>query len=115
MRATSTRTTPDRKSVGKFVLMLNGAVFHWASHKIKVVALSSFESEWYSASVCAAEVTTMRRMLGELRFEQSSPSLLHKDNMACIYASSNDHDLTNRSKHIDTQVFLLRQLVERER
>jgi hypothetical protein len=32
--------------------------------------------------------------------------------MACIYTSSNDHDLTNCSKHIDTRVFRLRQLVE---
>ncbi len=55
---------------------------------------------------------TMRRMLEELGFKQSSPTVLHEDNMACIYASSSDRDLTNRSKHIDTQVFRLRQLVE---
>ncbi len=91
----------DRKSVGGFVLMLNRAAFHWASCKIKVVAVSSFESEWHSASVCAVEVTTMRRMLEELGFKQSSPTVLHEDNMACIYASSSDRDLTNRSKHIE--------------
>jgi hypothetical protein len=101
----------DRKSVGGSILMLNGAAFHWASRKIKVVASSSFESKWYSASICAAEVTTMSRMLGELGFEQSTPTVLHEDNMACIYASSNDSDLTNRSKHINTRVFRLRQLV----
>ncbi len=68
------------KSVSGFVLMLNRAAFHWASRKIKVVTLSSFER--YSASVCAAEVTGMRRMLRELGIEQSSPTLLHEDHIS---------------------------------
>ena len=33
----------DYKSIGCFVHMHNGAAFHWASSKIKVVAISSFE------------------------------------------------------------------------
>ncbi len=41
----------DSKSVGGYVLMLNGAAISWSSRKIKVVAISSFESEWYSASI----------------------------------------------------------------
>ena len=60
------------KSIGGFILMLNGAAFHWASSKIKVVAISSFEREWYSARVCAVEVTTMLRMLGEPKLTYSS-------------------------------------------
>ncbi len=35
-------STEDSKSVGGYVLMLNGGAISWASHKIKVVLLSSF-------------------------------------------------------------------------
>jgi hypothetical protein len=51
----------DRKSVGGYVLMLGGAAISWSSRKIKVVAISSFESEWYSASICGCKVTVVRR------------------------------------------------------
>ena len=54
----------------------------------------------------------MRRMLEELWFAQNKPTRLYEDNMACIYASDSDRDLSNRSKHIDTRVYSLRQLVE---
>jgi hypothetical protein len=38
--------------------------------------------------------------------------MLFKDNMACIYASKNDKDLEQRSKHIDIRVFKLKEFVE---
>jgi hypothetical protein len=50
----------DRKSVGGYVLMLNGGAISWSSKKIKVVSISSFESEWYSASIAACEVAVVR-------------------------------------------------------
>ena len=40
--------------------MLNGAAITWANRKIKVVAISSFESEWYSASIAGCEVEVIR-------------------------------------------------------
>lgn len=102
----------DRKSVGGHVLMLNGAAISWASRKIRTVALSSFESEWYSASTCACEVTVMQRMLEELGFPQDGPTTVYEDNMACIYASRNEKGLHSKAKHIDVRVHRLRQQVE---
>jgi hypothetical protein len=64
------------------VLILNGGAICWANSKIKVVALSSFESEWYSASICGCEV-----QVEEIDFTQGEPTTLFEDNMACIYAS----------------------------
>jgi hypothetical protein len=74
----------DHKSVGGFLLMLNGAAISWSSRKIKVISLSSFESEWFSASICGCEVEMLRQMLEDLRFKQSSPTVLLEDNAACI-------------------------------
>ena len=102
----------DRKSVGGHVLMLNGGAICWSSRKIKVIALSSFESEWYSASLCGCEVTVVRRLLEEIGFNQDKPTTLYEDNMACIYASKNEKDMHNRTKHIDVRVFKLREFVE---
>jgi hypothetical protein len=103
----------DRKSVGGYVLMLNGAAISWSSRKIKVVSLSSFESEWYSASICGCEIVVVRRMLEEIGRPQTEPTILFEDNAACIYAASNNSGALNqRSKHIDTRIFKLREFVE---
>jgi hypothetical protein len=102
----------DRKSVGGYVLMLNGAAISWSSRKIKVVALSSFESEWYSASICGCEVTVVRRLLEEIGFVQVSPTKVMEDNAACIYSSMDAKPMNPRSKHIDTRIFKLKEFVK---
>jgi hypothetical protein len=71
-----------------------------SSRKIKVVALSSFESEWYSASICGCEVTVIRRLLEEIGFPQDRPTAVFEDNAACIYSSMDDKPMNLRSKHI---------------
>jgi len=101
----------DRRSVGGYVLMLNGAAVSWASRKIKVVAISSFESEWYSASICGCEVVVMRRLLEEIGFKQDLPTNVFEDNAACIFSSEKDKPMNPRSKHIDTRIFKLKEFV----
>ena len=102
----------DRKSVGGYVLMLNGAAVSWSSKRIKVVALSSFESEWYSASICGCEVVVVRRLLEEIGREQTEPTKIFEDNAACIQMAHGVKPFGPRSKHIDTRVFKLKQLIE---
>ena len=102
----------DRKSVGGYVLMLNGGAVSWSSRKIKVVAISSFESEWYSASICGCEVKAMRRMLEEIGFRQGEPTPVFEDNAACIYSSEADRPMNPCSKHIDIRVFKLKEFVQ---
>ena len=102
----------DRKSVGGYVLMLGGAAVSWSSRKIKVVALSSFESEWYSASICGCEVTVVRRILEEMGYAQHGPTKVMEDNAACIYSSMDNKPMNPRSKHIDTRVFKLKEFVK---
>jgi hypothetical protein len=103
----------DRKSVGGYVLMLNGGAISWSSRKIKVVAISSFESEWYSASICGCEVVVVRRLLEEIGRAQSDPTTIFEDNAACVYTATNyNKPMAPRSKHIDTLIFKLREFVE---
>ena len=102
----------DRKSVGGYVLLLNGGAVSWSSRKIKVVAISSFESEWYSASIAGCEVQSMRRLLEEMGFEQREPTKLFEDNAGCIYSSEADRPMNPCSKHIDTRIFKLKEFVQ---
>ena len=105
-------STEDRKSVGGYVLLLNGAAISWSSRKIKVVALSSFESEWYSASICGCEVVVVRRLLEEMQREQTKPTKIFEDNAACIQSATDTKGLGSRSRHIDTRMFKLREFVK---
>lgn len=91
--------------------MLNGGAISWASRKIKVVAVSSFESEWYSASICGLEIKAMRRLLEEMGYNQHEPTSLFEDNAACIYSSEADRPMNPCSKHIDIRVFKLKEFV----
>lgn len=92
--------------------MLNGGAVSWSSRKIKVVAISSFESEWYSASICGCEVKAMRRLLEEVGFAQPEPTPLFEDNAACIFSSDADKPMNPCSKHIDIRVFKLKEFVK---
>ena len=102
----------DRKSVGGYVLMLNGGAVSWSSRKIKVVAISSFESEWYSASIAGCEVKALRRLLEEIGYEQKEPTSLFEDNASCIFSSEADRPMNPCSKHIDIRVFKLKEFVQ---
>ena len=102
----------DRKSVGGYVLMLNGGAVSWSSRKIKVVAISSFESEWYSASIAGCEVSSVRRLLEEIGFKQEHPTTMFEDNAGCIYSSEADRPMNPCSKHIDTRIFKLKEFVK---
>ena len=92
-------------------MMLNNCPISWSSKKIKATSLSSFESEWYSASLCCCEVEALCRLLEDLGYGQTSQTVLYEDNAACIYSSDPDRPMNAHSKHIDTLVYRLRDLV----
>ena len=92
--------------------MMNGAAVSWSSRKIKVVSISSFESEWYSASICGCEIAVLRRLLEEMQFPQEEPTVLFEDNAACIHVATSQRSMNPRSKHIDVRVFKLKEFVE---
>ena len=99
------------KSVGGYVLMLNGGAISWSSRKIQVVAISSFESDWYSASMCGCE-KALRCLMEEIGFPQGPLTLLFEDNEVCIYSSEADRPMNPCSKHIDTWIFKLKEFVQ---
>ena len=76
---------PDsRRSTTGFTLMLNGAAVAWKSKRQSVVALSSADAEFMAASALVQEVIYARRLLENLGFPQSGPTLICEDNRTCI-------------------------------
>ena len=99
-----------RKSQSGYVFMLGGGAVSWASKKQSVVALSTTEAEYVSASLAAQEAIWLRRLLSELGFPQSCTTL-YEDNMSCIDVSKNPK-FHARMKHIDIKHHFLRDCAE---
>jgi len=100
----------DRISVSGYIIFFNGGPISWSSKRQPIVALSSSEAEFYAVSLAACEIEYLRKMLDGLGFPQKGPTMLYEDNQGTIYMSRSVGAF-NRSKHISTRVFRLRELV----
>lgn len=106
---------PDsRRSTSGYVLMLNGAAVAWKSKKQSVVALSSAEAEFISASSMVQEVIYIRRLLESLGFKQDSPTKVFEDNRTCIAWSEGSVGGSDRAKHIDLREHYVHEAVEQK-
>ena len=95
---------PDtRRSVGAYVLMLNGGAVAWRSKLQASVSMSTAEAEFIAASSTATEVVWLRRILHDLGASQHDATPLYEDNNACILLSENPSH-KGRVKHIDLRI-----------
>lgn len=98
----------DRKSRSGFVLMLNGGRVAWGSKKQNTTASSTTEAEYYAAHRAAREIRWMRRLLGDIGFPQSQPTMLASDNQSAIRLIRNP-EFHQRTKHIDIKYHVIRE------
>jgi hypothetical protein len=101
----------DRKSTSGFVFMLGGGAISWSSKKQQSVALSSTEAEYIAGAHAAKEAVWLRRLLTDLNFPFSAPTLLRIDNQSAIAIARNP-EFHDRTKHIEVRHHFLRQKVE---
>jgi hypothetical protein len=96
-----------RRSHSGYIVKVGDAAVAWQCKRQACIALSSCESEYVAACTCAKQVIWMRRLLNELRLEQTNETMIYGDNEAARMLSENPihHD---RTKHIDTQYHFLR-------
>ena len=96
-----------RRSHSGYIVKIGSTAVAWQSKRQNCVALSSCESEYVSACVCAKQVVWMRRLLCELGVSIVNSTVIYGDNEAARMLSENPlhHD---RTKHIDTQYHYLR-------
>ena len=103
---------PDtRRSTSGWVLMLNGAAVSWKSKRQPTVALSSAEAEYIAGSSLVQEVIYLRKLLNNLGFPQTSPTVIYADNETCIAWSEGSISGSERAKHLDLRIHFLHEAV----
>jgi hypothetical protein len=103
---------PDaRRSDSGWVLMLNGAAVSWKSKRQPTVALSSAEAEYIAGSSLVQEVIYLRKLLNNLGFPQTSPTVIYADNETCIAWSEGSIGGSERAKHLDLRIHFLHEAV----
>jgi hypothetical protein len=98
-----------RRSHTGYVLMLNGGPISWKSRRQDSVALSTSEAEYMAASLCGQEVVYIRAILRDFGVQQTQPTLIYEDNLACIAMSVNPVR-RKHSRHIDIRRHYIREL-----
>ena len=100
----------DRKSISGRINTVGGTISNWTSKKQGAVTLSSTEAEYYALSECAQEAIFTQNLLMELtKIKQTA--IIYEDNLGAIFLTKN-HQVSQRTKHIDIRQHFLRDLVE---
>ena len=101
-----------RRSVAGYVVTVGGCLINHLSKLIPAMTLSSTESEYYAASMCATEIKFIQMLFEELLpTEVTRPATLFEDNTGAIYLIENKA-VGNRTKHIDIRMHHIREMVE---
>ncbi|KAL8170759.1 hypothetical protein V2J09_022563 [Rumex salicifolius] len=101
----------DRKSTSWIVFFLGESPITWVSQKQRIVALSSCEAEYITATGGACQGIWLKRLMESLRGDTKLTPILKVDNKSAIALAQNPvhHE---RSKHIDTKYHFIRECVE---
>ena len=103
----------DRKSTTGFVAFLNANPISWGSKKQSVVALSTMEAEFISASRGLQELLWLRKLSKTITNDSSlERPLLFCDNQSAI-EFSNNLGLKERTKHIDIKYMFARDHIQK--
>ena len=103
----------DRKSIGGYTFLINGASVSWASKKQASVALSSTKAEFMALTEGPKEALWLGELLGDLgalKHRQEIQKLVC-DNQGAIALTQNP-EYHARTKHIDIRYHFIRQHVD---
>jgi hypothetical protein len=101
----------DRRSTLGFCTTLGSGLISWKSGRSGAVALSTAESEYYSAGEGAREVVHLRQLLDSIGYPQEQPTGFGSDSQAALAIIKNS-SFSPRTKHIDIRAHWLRELVQ---
>ena len=110
--ATWNDSPSDRKSTSGYILLAGTTAVSWGSKRQPIIALSTAESEFISATRCAQEACFLRMMFEFLGFPQQEATVIFEDNKACVQMAQNPAN-ASRTKHIDLREFYLKELERR--
>jgi hypothetical protein len=102
----------SRRSQTGYFVFYNKAPIAWKSKLQPSVALSTGEAEYMAASDISKEIIYLRRLVGNLGFEQRAPTPVGEDNTACIEWGNHVIGGRERAKHIDIRKHFARQAIK---
>ena len=79
----------DRKSTSRHIFFFGGMAVSWSSQKQSIVALSSCEAEYISATTATCQAVWMNWLIGELMNDEEIKVKLMVDNQSAITSSKN--------------------------
>lgn len=100
------------KSNSGHIFFVFGAAISWCCRKQPCVALSSTEAEYISLCEAGQEAIWLRRLLNEFDIDMKTPTVIYEDNQSCLKFSEEER-LSNRTKHIDTKRYFIRDHVKK--
>ena len=101
----------NRRSVGGYMIFLNGVLICWRSKLQKVVSLSSAEAEFYACSEAVKEIPFIIQILEFVGAKVKKPVEVMVDNVGAIYMSQNQVG-SSRTRHMDTRYYYVNDLQE---
>ena len=99
------------KSTSGYIFLLNGSAISWKSNRQPTIALSTAEAEYMAASRASQEVVYLRRLLYNLGFSQSNPTIVYEDNETAIRWSESPVG-SERARHIDLRKHFVHEKVK---
>jgi len=101
----------DRKSTSGNIILMGNNPISWTSKKQSVVATSTAEAEYISASVCIKKLLRIKNILYEL-FKFNKPLTLFTDNNASKISMENG-ELNPKLKHISIKYHFNKDNIEK--
>jgi hypothetical protein len=100
-----------RRSTSGFLIKMGTGAVCWSARKQTVVADSSTEAEYVSASSAGREILWLRSLLNEIGMEVNGPTRLFVDNQSALKVLKNpEHH--GRMKHIDIKWHWIRECIK---
>jgi hypothetical protein len=102
---------PDtRRSTSGFCVFFGDSIVSWSSKRQTTVSRSSAEAEYRAIANAVSECSWLRHLLGELRCNIPSATVVFCDNISSVYMSRNPvHH--RRTKHIELDIHFVREKV----
>jgi hypothetical protein len=102
-----------------FAIMYNGAPIAWTSRTQRFVTTSSQEAEVVAAADVCKEIVFIKQLLDSWdcetwRCKVTAPITVYEDNQGCV-AWFTTSTMTARTKHYNTRLFYIRDLVKKEK
>ena len=99
-----------RRSTSGYVFKVANSTVSWCSKKQATVAKSTTEAEYVSLSYATQEVIWMRKLLSDIGYKISEPTVVYEDNQGAMEIAKNPK-FHNRTKHIDIAYHFIRERI----